>query len=178
MPSYQQLSEFFSKYIPKHLLYKYGMNFSPMYRRTTGKITHISPDFQLIKVKIPLSWKNRNFVNVMFGGSMFSAVDPFPMVQLLNLIGNEYVVWDKGAEIKFRRPGKETLYAEFTYSEKELEEIRQSVAANKEIEFRKSTLITNKNGDKVFCEVIKNLYIAEKEFYKQKRRAKRPASKS
>ena len=146
-----------------------------MYRRTTGRITHISEDFRLIKVKIPLSLKNRNFVNVMFGGSMFSAVDPFPMVQLINLIGSQYVVWDKSAEIKFRRPGTDDLFAEFSYSDNELEEIRSRVKTEKEIEFKKSVLLTNKTGDVVYCEVIKNLYIADKEFYKQKRRSKKTA---
>jgi len=29
---------------------------------------------------------------------MFSAVDPFPMTQLMNLIGDDYVVWDNAAE--------------------------------------------------------------------------------
>ena len=152
------------------------MNFSPMYRRTTGRITYISEDFRLIQVTIPLSLKNRNFVNVMFGGSMFSAVDPFPMVQLINLIGSDFVVWDKSAEIKFRRPVTEDLYAEFTYSESELDEIKEQVSAKKEIEFKKQVKLTNKTGDTLFCEVIKNLYIAEKEFYKQKRRSNKTAS--
>ena len=148
------------------------MNLSPMYRRTSGRITFISEDFRLIKVKIPLSLKNRNFVNVMFGGSMFSAVDPFPMVQLINLIGNDYVVWDKSAEIKFRRPGTEDLYAEFSYSDEELEDIRKRVRAENEIEYKKSTKLTNKAGDVLYCEVIKNLYIADKTFYIRKRKTK------
>jgi len=112
----------------------------------------------------------------MFGGSMFSSVDPFPMVQLMNLIGDDYVVWDKSAEIKFRRPGNQSLYAELTYSDEELDEIKSRVKEEKEIKFQKVTLLTDRTGDKVFCEVIKNLYIADKEFYKQKRRAKKPAS--
>ncbi len=152
------------------------MNLSPMYRRTTGRILFISEDFRLIKVKIPLSLKNRNFVNVMFGGSMFSAVDPFPMVQLINLIGKDFVVWDKSAEIKFRRPGTVDLYAEFTYSDEELAEIKRRIKEDKEIEFKKSVLLTNKSGDVIYCKVIKNLYIADKEFYRQKRRSKKTAS--
>ena len=52
---------------------------------------------------------------------MFSAVDPFPMTQLMNLIGDEYVVWDKAAEIFFRRPAKEDLFADFIYTYEEIE---------------------------------------------------------
>jgi len=104
---------------------------------------------------------------------MFSSVDPFPMVQLINLIGDDYVVWDKSAEIKFRRPGNQSLYAEFTYSDEELDKIKTRVKEEKEIEFQKVTLLTDKAGDKVFCEVIKKLYIADKKFYKQKRSLKK-----
>ena len=89
------------RYVKKHKLLKYGFNFSPMYRRSTGKITHVSEDLLHIKLKLALTYKNRNYVNSIFGGSMFSAVDPVPMVQLINLLGPDYVVWDKSAEIHF-----------------------------------------------------------------------------
>ena len=68
---------------------------------------------------------------------MFSAVDPIPMVQLINILGDEYVVWDKSAEIFFKRPAKENLYAEFIYTPKEIENIQKQVAAHSEIEILK-----------------------------------------
>ncbi|MEL6988648.1 MAG: DUF4442 domain-containing protein, partial [Bacteroidota bacterium] len=67
----------------------YGFNLSPMYRRSVGKIVHVSDDLLKVEIKLPLNYKNRNYVNSIFGGSMFSAVDPIPMVQLINLIGDE-----------------------------------------------------------------------------------------
>ena len=152
---------------------KYGFNLSPMYRRTSAKVTYISEDFSKIQIKLPYSYKNANYVNTIFGGSMFSAVDPFPMTQLMNLIGDDYVIWDKAAEIFFRRPAKEDLYAEFTYSIEELDEIKQKAKANNEFEIVKTTQLTNKDKSIVFCEVRKKVYIANKAFFKAKRSKKR-----
>ena len=140
-----------------------------MYRRTSAKVTYISEDFSKIKIKLSYSYKNANYVNTIFGGSMFSAVDPFPMTQLMNLIGDDYVIWDKAAEIFFRRPAKEDLYAEFTYSFEELDEIKQKTKENNEFEIIKTTQLTNKDKSIVFCEVRKKVYIANKAFFKAKR---------
>ena len=65
--------------------------------------------------------KNKNYVGSIFGGSLFSSVDPFPMVQLINVIEEDLIVWDKGAKIQFRKPAFEDLYANFSYTEEELE---------------------------------------------------------
>ncbi len=125
-----------------------------------------------IKIKIPISYKNRNYMNSIFGGSMFSAVDPIPLVQLINLLDHDFIIWDKSAEISFLRPAKEDLYASFSYSAEELDEIRTGVAAKKEIEIIKTTKLTDKQGEKVFCEVKKKIYIADKAHYRLKRKKK------
>ena len=173
MISYQKLAKLASRFISKSKVMRYGINLSPMYRRTSAKVTYISKDFLKITIKLPYSYKNTNYVNTIFGGSMFSAVDPFPMVQLINLIGEEYVVWDKAAEIFYRRPAKEDLYAEFTYNLEELGDIKQKVNDNNEFEIIKSTQLTNKDKSIVFCEVRKKVYIANKTFFKDKLAKKR-----
>lgn len=114
MSFYQKIAEIGSQYIGKPKLFKYGFNLSPMYRRSTGRITTVSDDLKNIKIQLPISYKNRNYVNTIFGGSMFAAVDPIPMVQLMELLGKDYVVWDKSAEIFFKRPVSENLYAQFS----------------------------------------------------------------
>ena len=144
-----------------------------MYRRTTAKVTYVSEDMSTIKIRLKRSWRNKNYVNTIFGGSMFAAVDPIPMTQLINLLGEDYVVWDKSAEIKFKIPAKETLYATFHFSNEEIELMKSKVEAENEFEYVKQTNLTNKNGDKVFCEVHKNIYIAEKDFFKEKRQLKK-----
>ncbi len=101
---------------------------------------------------------------------MFSAVDPIPMVQLMNLIGDDYVVWDKSAEIFFKRPAREDLYAEFTFTPDEIQKIKQQVADSKEVDFVKATHLTNKDKTIIYCEVKKTIYVAEKEYHKEKLR--------
>lgn len=172
MSIYSSLSELGSKFIPRHFLMKHGFNLSPMYRRSTGRLIDVSEDLQLIKIKIPLSWKNRNYVNSIFGGSMFSAVDPIYMVQLINILGDEYVVWDKSAEIFFKRPAKEHLYGEFHFSDNELNDIKERIKTEKEFDLDKYVKLTNKEGDIIFCEINKKLYVADKDFYKEKRKKK------
>ena len=173
MITYQKLAKLASKFMSKSTLMKHGFNLSPMYRRTSAKVTYISKDFLKITIELPYSYKNANYVNTIFGGSMFSAVDPFPMTQLMNLIGDDYVVWDKAAEIFFRRPAKEDLYAEFTYTHEEVAEIKQKVNDSNEFEIVKSTQLTNKDKSIVFCEVRKRVYIANKAFFKDKRAKKK-----
>ena len=170
MSIYKKIAEIGTKFIPKSKLFKHGFNLSPMYRRSTGRIIAVSDDLLKVVVKVPISYKNKNYVNSIFGGSLFSSVDPIPMVQLINLIGDDYVVWDKSAEIKFKRPAKEHVYADFTYSTQELEEIKKRVSEENEINIEKITLLTNKDKSITYCEVRKTIYVADKQFYKQKRR--------
>ena len=170
MITYKKLTKIASKFINKSLVLKYGFNLSPMYRRTSAKVVYISEDFLKIQIKLPFSYKNANYVNTIFGGSMFSAVDPFPMTQLMNLIGDQYVVWDKSAEIFFRRPAKEDLFADFIYTDEEIDEIKKKAQDQNEFEIIKSTKLTNKDKSIVYCEIKKRVYIADKVFFKEKRK--------
>lgn len=176
MSLYQKIAQFGPRFISRARLFKWGFNLSPMYRRSTGRIQSVAPDLMDIRIRIPLSWRNRNYVNTIFGGSMFSAVDPIPMVQLINLLGPDYVVWDKSAQIRFKRPAKETLYARFEFKNQELESLKQQLAQKGELELTKTTYLTNKEESQIYCEVDKVLYVARKEYYKQKQASRRRGS--
>jgi len=169
MSIYKKIAKIGPIFFSKATLFKYGFNLSPMYKRSTAKIIEVSEDLLIVKISLPINWKNKNYVNSIFGGSMFSAVDPIPMVQLINLIGDNYVVWDKSAKVSFKKPAKENLYAEFKYSENELEQIKANVKSLNEIEIVKITKLTDKSGTRVYCEIEKTIYVADKEYYKQKR---------
>ncbi|MFS4448234.1 PaaI family thioesterase [Maribacter sp. 2307UL18-2] len=173
MSIYQRIGQIGSKFIGRPTLFKYGFNLSPMYRRSTGRIIDVSEDLLQVRIKLPLSYKNRNYVNSIFGGSMFASVDPIPMVQLIQLLGSNYVVWDKSAEIFFKRPAKEHLFAEFKYTENEVAAIKQKVEDHNETEILKTTQLMNKDGSVVFCEVKKRIYIADKIYFKNKRKTKK-----
>lgn len=108
-------------------LARWGFNWFPAYRATGARITYIASDWLDVRVRLPLSWRSRNYVGTMFGGSMYGAVDGIHMVMLIKALGPDFVVWDKAATIRFRRPGRGTLYADFRIDPAELASIRADV---------------------------------------------------
>ena len=87
------------------------------------RLKHASPDLRSLDVEMRLTRANRNYMGVHFGGSLFSMTDPFYMIMLTKALGPGYVVWDKAATIRFRRPGTSTVHAHFELSEGRLAEI-------------------------------------------------------
>ncbi|ULC59809.1 DUF4442 domain-containing protein [Flaviramulus sp. BrNp1-15] len=169
---YRTLTKIATKVFTDAQIYKYGFNWSPMYRRSTGKVIEVSDDLLYVKIKIPLSIKNRNFVGSIFGGSLFSATDPIYMIQLIKILGDDYVVWDKDATIKYKRPAKETVYTEFIFTKNEIEDIKEQVSKNGEFNLVKTPNIVNNEGV-IIAQLSKTVYIADKNFYKEKRKQKR-----
>lgn len=108
-------------------LYRWAFNWFPAYRGTGARLTYIAGDWREVRLRVPLSWRTRNYVGTIFGGSMYGAVDPVYMVMLIKALGPGYEVWDKGATIRFRRPGREPLYATFRIGDEELAAIRRGV---------------------------------------------------
>ncbi len=88
-------------------------NLFPAFRGSGARIEAISEDYRHIRVRIPLNWRTRNYVGTIYGGSMYGAVDPIYMIMLIKNLGPDYIVWDKAATIRFKKPGKATLFAEF-----------------------------------------------------------------
>ncbi len=174
---YQTLSRLSKAYFPKqtHKLFKLFFNASPMYRRSTGRVVSVSEGFWVVEVKIPLSYKNRNYAGTMFGGSMFSATDPIYMVQLIQIIGTDYIVWDKSSMVKFKRPANSDAFVTFQFKKEEIRALKEKVSSDKEVEIVKTVLIKDKEG-RVFCEIEKTIYVAEKAYYKQKKATKKVTS--
>jgi len=92
---------------------RWRLNWFPAYRATGARITYIADDWLEVRVRLPLTWRTRNYVGTIFGGSLYGAVDPIYMVMLIRALGPEYVVWDQAATIRFLRPGRSTLHATF-----------------------------------------------------------------
>lgn len=51
------------------------------------------------------------------------------MIMLIKNLGPDYIVWDKAAALRFRKPGRTTLYAHFHLPSEELDAIRASLAS-------------------------------------------------
>ena len=117
---YKVVSQFLTRFVKPATIYKYGFNWSPMYRRTTARLTEVSDDLHYVKIRLKLNYKNRNYAGSMFGGSMLSATDPIYMIQLIQILGDGYVVWDNADTVKYRHYGKSTFYGEFVFTEEEI----------------------------------------------------------
>ncbi len=106
-------------------LFRWAFNLWPCFRGTGARVAFIAADWSEIRVRLPLSWRTRNYVGTIFGGSLYAGVDPFYMLMLIHRLGPAFVVWDKAASIRFRKPGRSTLSATFRVDEAEVAEIRR-----------------------------------------------------
>jgi acyl-coenzyme A thioesterase PaaI-like protein len=139
-------------------LQRWGFNLFPAYRATGARIVYIDRDFREVRVKLPLSWRTRNYVGTIFGGSMYGAVDPVYMIMLIKRLGPGYVVWDKSASIRFRRPGRDTLHATFLLEDTELEAIRSALETDESVERAYTVELVDGEGT-VHAVVDKVIYI-------------------
>lgn len=159
----------------KSILSRIIFNFFPAYRRTGGRIYFLSSDWQDVHIKLRLNWKTKNYVGSVFGGSIYGALDPIYMIQLINILGKDYVVWDKAASIKFLKPIRKKVFARFFISDELLSEIKSKVESDKKFSIDLATDFQDEKGIK-YAEVIKTLYIADKEYYKRKASPLNPLS--
>jgi len=104
------------------------MNWYMPYLGAGIKVTHLANDFSSATVEMKLTWYNRNYVGVHFGGSLYAMIDPFYMLLIMNQLGSDYIVWDKQANIEFVRPGKGRVSATFTVEPSTIEDIKRNTA--------------------------------------------------
>jgi len=150
---------------------KFVFNLFPAYRRSGGRICFLSYDWSEVHVKLGLNWTTKNYVGTVFGGSIYASLDPIFMIQLINILGSSYIVWDKSANIKFIRPIKSKVYAKFLITDEILADIKTKVNKNKKYDINLTTSFQDKNGT-VYAEVIKTIYIADKTYYQNSKKMK------
>jgi acyl-coenzyme A thioesterase PaaI-like protein len=146
-------------WVVRHLL-----NFWPCIRATGGRVTRISADFTELDVRLKLNWRTRNVVGTIYGGSLYASTDPFYMLMLMKILGNDYVVWDKGCTIRFKKPAKETMYAQFRVTPERLAEALAAVDAAGHTTATWTVQYKSAAGT-VHAEFDKVLYIATKASY-------------
>jgi len=142
-------------------IFRWFFNIFPAYRGTGGRVSYIAGDYREIRIKLPLNWRTRNYVGTTFGGSLYGAVDPFYMIMLIKILGPDYVVWDKAASIRFRKPGRSALYARFLLEEAEIAAIKAAVASAPSVDRAYKVELTDAEGT-VHAIIEKVVYIARK----------------
>ena len=152
----------------KSKIRRLAFNLFPAIRGTGVWVSFISDDFKEIHIQLPLSWRTRNYVGTTFGGSIYASTDPFYMLQLMKILGNKYVVWDKSANIKFKKPIKKTVYTRFLITDEILNEIEENVIQKGSYTIDLTVLLQDKQ-EVVYAEIMKTIYIADKVYYKSRK---------
>ena len=132
--------------------------FFACYRGTGGRPTYIAPDWSEVRLELPLSWRTRNYVGTIFGGSIYGAVDPIYMIMLIKRLGPEYAVWDRAATIQFKKPGRETLLARFSVTDEELAAIRTALETQHSLDRTYVVDLVDRSGT-VCATIEKVIYI-------------------
>ena len=118
-------------------------------------------------VSIRLNTRTRNRVGTVFGGSIYSSVDPYFMLLFMEVLGKDYIVWDKGASMKFVRPITGKVKCRFLITDELVAEVKQKVAAAGEYTFELPLKYEDEAGV-VYATFTKTVYAASKDFYKKK----------
>jgi Domain of unknown function (DUF4442) len=148
------------KAMKRHM--RWLLNLYPPYLGAGIRVKRLQPDWKAIDVEMKLRFWNSNYVGTHFGGSLYSMTDPFYMLMLIENLGPAYIVWDKAASVRFRRPGKGKVSVSFRLSEEQIEGIRQMLNTQEKVE---PTFVVEVKDDSgaVVAEVEKVLYIRKKD---------------
>lgn len=134
------------------------VNLWPPFLGAGIRVKHIAPDMKSIDVEMKLRWWNANYVGTHFGGSLFAMTDAFYMLMLMANLGRDYIVWDKAASIRYRKPGRGTVRAEFRLTDAQLEDIREKLRTLPKYEPSFKVEVKDKDG-MVIAEVEKLIHI-------------------
>lgn len=155
-------------------LMRMSFNFWPCIWCSGGKVEFIASDFKEVHVSLKLNIRTRNRVGTVYGGSIYSSVDPYFMLMFMQIMGKDYVVWDKGASVKFVRPIINKVKCRFLISDEMIEDVKHHVAMRGEYSFE-LPLHYEDAGGKVYAVFTKSVYVAAKDFYKKKLESRKAA---
>ncbi len=139
-------------------------NLFPAFRGTGARVVYISENLRTIRIKLPLNWRTRNIHGTLFGGAMYAATDPLYAILVKVGLGSGYIVWDKAGAIRYRKPGRTTLYAQCSISEAELEGLRARLETQPSVDLDYEIELADAAGV-VHAIVMKTIYVARKESY-------------
>src|SRR5215469_14786668 len=138
-----------------------GVNLWPPFLGAGIRVKHVAADMKAIDVEMKLRWWNANYVGTQFGGSLFAMTDAFYMLMLMANLGRDYIVWDKAASIRYRKPGRGTVRAEFQLTDAQLDDIREKLRTLPKYE-PTFTIEVKDEEETVIAEVQKLLHVKKK----------------
>jgi hypothetical protein len=138
-----------------------GMNLWPPFVGAGIHVESIAEDFRAARVRLKLRWYNRNFFGVHFGGSLFAMTDPFFAILVMHNLSRDYLVWDKSSGIHFKAPGRGTVWADFSITQAQIDDILARTAGGEKYEPSFTVDVVDRAGN-VVATIDKKLYIRRK----------------
>jgi hypothetical protein len=117
--------------------------------------------FTGVHVKISKSFLNNNYNNSIFGGTIFSAADPFyPLLfhQVFTNKGYKVIAWSRSSSIQFLKPGLTSLYFKIKLSEEEITEAEHVLNTGGKYVKAHPIDIYNKAGE-VCVKIMNEIYV-------------------
>jgi hypothetical protein len=137
------------------------LSFYPPFLGAGIRVRRLPGDPAGYEAQMKLRFWNRNYFRTHFGGSLYTMCDPFFVLVLVEALGPGWIVWDKAATIRFRRPGRGTVSARFVIPPQKVEEIRAEAATADRLEPVFVAQVCDAAGE-VVAEVEKVLHVRRK----------------
>jgi hypothetical protein len=87
--------------------------------------------------------------------------DPFYMLMLMETLGRDFIIWDKSASIKFKKPGVGKVHAVFELTKDQIENFKIELDTKSKIEPVLFVHVLDEVGD-IVAIVEKTLHIKKK----------------
>ncbi|RVU00898.1 DUF4442 domain-containing protein [Mucilaginibacter limnophilus] len=145
---------------------KWLMRFYPPLFLQRIWVVRFHPKFKGVDIKINKSIFNQNYNKSIFGGSIFSAADPFYPVlfhQIFSAKGYDPIVWLKSCNIQYLKPARTALYCTMLVTDDIVAQAEQELQLNGKFVITLPAEMVDKNGMhcvSLMCEV----YVRDKNF--------------
>jgi acyl-coenzyme A thioesterase PaaI-like protein len=129
---------------------KFLLNIYPPLFFQRISLKKLSKDFKYAEVRVHKSLLNRNMNGTIFGGTIFSAADPFYSLmlwQIFHMKGYSVQTWLKSAEIHYKKPAATSLTLKFVIKDEEIDLFEREMNANGKFSHPFTVEMIDKQGE-------------------------------
>lgn len=154
----QKPQGFMAKKMLSARVLRWVFNLWPTFRFAGVRVRAIANDFTTATVELRLGLLNRNYVGTAFGGTLYAMTDPFYMLMMMRQLGAGYVVWDRAGAVRYLKPGKGVITANFLLPAEEVARVRALLGASGKLDLT-YTVDLRDAASQLIAQVEKTLYI-------------------
>lgn len=136
---------------------KWFMNLYPPNLFNRIVISRISNNFREVEIKVRKSLLNRNLQGTIFGGTLYSAADPYPAIIYWQILKQQDInteAWLKKAEVEYHKPASTSITLKYKITEKEISEAMEELFKSGKFSCWHTVQGKDKNGE--VCVTIKS----------------------